>query len=91
MRILIEGDRNLSETYYDRKARLQQERGEKKPMTKMQPNECRCTKKGIEYCMIPNVGVRFKGKGECGPKPEKPTEETAQEVETSEKSQTEKT
>ncbi len=44
-------------------------------MTKMEPNECRCTKKGIQYCNIPGIGVRIKGKGECTPKAPR-TEET---------------
>jgi len=41
----------------------------------MQPNECRCTKKGIQYCYIPDVGVRIKGKGECPPKKEEQPKE----------------
>jgi hypothetical protein len=44
-------------------------------LTKMKPNECRCTKKGIEYCNT-EVGVRFKGKGSCTPKAAPETEQT---------------
>jgi len=43
-------------------------------LTKMQPNECRCTKKGMQLCYVPDVGVRIKGK--CPSPIETPKEET---------------
>jgi len=35
-------------------------------MAKMQPGQCKTTKKGVQYCYVPGVGVRFQPGGVSG-------------------------